>query len=99
MVTLEQLKEEMAQYKDTLVLFTWHMARLLDVVDGDDDYYWVVQYAGHGYTTWHSCVGGWAPLKGKIDDKDYDEIERCWKLNEEYWPKERIRHGNPYISS
>jgi hypothetical protein len=85
MTTLESLKQELEPYKDTLVIDElWTVAKLIDVIDGDDDYYWVLISPKRG--KYHAtCVGKWIPLKGKIDDEDYERLERIWKLNEPFW--------------
>jgi hypothetical protein len=51
----------------------------VDVIDGEDDYYWVLDT--HKGIVHSSCVGGWIPLKGKLDPKDYRELVRVWNLN------------------
>lgn len=84
MATFETLKQEMQGHQGALVLDYFDVVRLVDVIDGEDDYYWVYKSSERG-VYWSSCCGGWKPLKGKIDEKDYNELERVWKLNEENW--------------
>lgn len=83
-LTIEDLKEEMSQYKNTLVIGDIDkVVLLLDVVDGEDDFYWVYygQSGGKVQEYWSSCVGAWMPLKGFIKEKDYNELVRVWNLN------------------
>jgi hypothetical protein len=77
---LDELKKELEPYRNTLVLDYFKIVRLVDVVDGDDDYYWVLDDSGRGIY-WSSCVGGWIPLKGRLKNKDYKELVRVWNLN------------------
>lgn len=79
-VTLESLKNELEPYKNTLVIDEFdRVVRLVGVVDGEDDYYWV--YDGIRGVYWGSCVGGWIPLKGYIPEKNYNKMVSMWNLN------------------
>jgi hypothetical protein len=77
---LEELRKELEPYRNTLVLDYFDVVRLVDVVDGEDDYYWVYDDTKRG-VHWSSCVGGWKPLKGVLKDEDYNELVRVWNLN------------------
>lgn len=80
MITLEDLKAEVEPYKNTLVIDDFDtVVRLVDVIDGDDDYYWVFESRNRTY--YSSCVGGWIPLKGFIEQEKYDRMVRIWNLN------------------
>lgn len=80
MNTLEDLKAEVEPYKNTLVIDDFsRVVRLVDVIDGDDDYYWV--YDSEKGIYYASCVGGWTPLKGFIEQENYDRLVRIWNLN------------------
>ncbi|MCH8067807.1 MAG: hypothetical protein IID16_00840 [Candidatus Marinimicrobia bacterium] len=80
MTTLIKLQKELKPYKDTLVIGDLdNVVRLADVIDGDDDYYWV--YDTMRGITHASCVGGWIPLKGFIPSKDYDRLVVIWNYN------------------
>lgn len=80
MNTLEDLKAEVEPYKNTLVIDDFsRVVRLVDVIDGDDDYYWV--YDSEKGIYYSSCVGGWTPLKGFIEQENYDRLVRIWNLN------------------
>ncbi len=39
MTTLESLKQELTPYQNTLVLDLFEVVRLVDVIDGEDDFY------------------------------------------------------------
>lgn len=74
----------MAPYKGTLVIGGFYNIVLLkDVVDGDDDFYWVyfgvVSGAQKEYMA--TCVGSWVPLKGFIDEIKYRHLVMVWNLN------------------
>jgi len=62
--------EEFEQYKGQFVIDdNWDVVRLVGVLDGKLDYYWTYW---NGREMRHcSCVGGFVPLKGKIDDEHY----------------------------
>lgn len=77
--TLELLKKELEPYQNTLVLNLFEVVRLVDVIDGEDDFYWV--YDTYKGTVHSSCVGSWIPLKGKIDEDRYNRLVRIWNLN------------------
>ena len=79
MITLESLKQELTPYQNTLVLDLFEVVRLVDVIDGEDDFYWVYDtYKGIVHS---SCVGCWIPLKGKIDEDRYNRLVNIWNLN------------------
>ena len=76
---LEKLKEDIKGDKDNLVLKHFDVVRLLDVVFDDDDYYYI--FKTQRGIVYSSILVSYIPLKGKIEDKDYNELERLWKLN------------------
>lgn len=85
MTTLSKLKEELEPFRNTLVIEHDTIVRLVDVIDGEnkegflDDYYWVFDSRKGIYHS--SCVGGWIPLKGFIDQKMYERMVHIWNLN------------------
>ena len=79
MANLKDLQEEMSPYKNTLVLDGFEVVRLVNVIDGSDDYYWV--YDTRKGTVHATCVGGWIPLKGFIPSNEYNSLVRIWNLN------------------
>ncbi len=87
-------RDEVGPYLNQLVLDGgFHVVRLLGVSEDKDDYYYIFQYPGkrtherdhYKGIVHHSCVGTFYPLKGKIDDEHYNEMERLWEINKEYW--------------
>jgi len=84
MATLNELKEELEPYRGTLVIGDFDSVVLLkDVIEGDDDYYWVyVGRIGREIKEYHAtCVGGWVPLKGFIPDEKYQRLVCVWNMN------------------
>ena len=57
----------------------WKVKRLVGVVEDDMDYYWLL-YDGRKFSL-DSCLCRLVPLKGKIDDKNYNEFVRLAYLN------------------
>lgn len=87
MEQLKELQEEVAQYKNTLVISHHKVVMLLDVIDGTDDYYWVTEHWG-GEIHHETCVGGWTALKGVIPERDYGMMEMQWLENKRrFWGK------------
>ena len=80
MTTLADLKAELEPFRNTLVIDDFDkVVRLVDVIDGEDDYYWVYDSRKGIYHA--SCVGGWIPLKGFVEQEKYDRMVRIWNLN------------------
>lgn len=54
--------------------------RLIGLMDGEDDYYWIL-FDGRDiqYTT---CLERLIRLRDRLDDRDYNEILRIAKLND-----------------
>ena len=71
--------EQFEQHKGQFIIMNTDVVRLVAVGDDGEDYYWVT-YDGRG-THWHSCVGGFVVLKGKIDECDYNGFIRMAELN------------------
>jgi len=76
---LQELKKEIKPYINTLVLDLFEVVRLVDVIDGEDDYYWKFDSQEQIYTS--SCVVGFISLKDKLDTKTYENLVRIWNLN------------------
>jgi len=74
---------EVNQYLNTIVLgfgdFTLY--RLMGFYEDSEDYYYNMLNI-EGAFSLHSCVGGFIPLKGKIDDDDYERVENVFELNQ-----------------
>jgi hypothetical protein len=72
--------EEFESLKGQFVISVdWKVKRLVGVVEDDMDYYWLL-YDGRKFSM-DSCVGRVVPLKGKLEDKDYNEFVRLAYLN------------------
>jgi len=87
--TLEEMRKEIEPIKDTLVLHMFEIFRLEGVAydpgdDGWPDDFFYVTKTLDGKEYWISCLSKMVQLKGKLDDEDYDELERLWKLNFKY---------------
>lgn len=80
---LIKLQKESKPHFNTLVLFGFEVYQLLDVIDGNDDLYYVT-HSNRGIIH-HSCVLGFVPLKGRLKPKDYKELVRVWNMNLPYW--------------
>lgn len=70
----------MAKYRGTLVLPAFNVVRLVDMVIGDDDYYWVYEDT-KGETRMDSCVGGFTPLKDRLTPEEYDQLVYMFDRN------------------
>ncbi len=71
--------EEYEQLKGQFVLNFFDVQRLIGIVETEEDYYWAL-YDGRKLHL-SSCVGGVIPLKGRLDEKDYNRLIRIAKLN------------------
>lgn len=84
MATLAELQAELAPFKGTLVIGDFdNIVLLKDVIDGEDDYYWVYYgWMRDKKLKYHStCVGGWVGLKGVVPDDQYKRLVNIWNLN------------------
>lgn len=54
--------------------------RLIGLAFDSADFYYINKSL-HGKTTYHSCVGGFIPLKESISTDDYDRLESIFPLN------------------
>lgn len=71
---------EFEKHKGEFVITdNWDVQRLVAIGSDNWDYYYVM-YDGRKFT-WFTCVGWFIPLKGKIDNKYYNEFIRIAKLN------------------
>ncbi len=80
MLTLEKLKEEIKPYVGTLVLNLFEVVRLSDVIENEDDFYYVYneQFDKINYS---SCVMSFIPLKHALKKEDYIKLVKVWNLN------------------
>lgn len=97
MGALERILEEFNTYKGQFVLTQSHrLERFVGIGSDDMDYYYIT-YDGRKLT-WNTCVGKLIKLKGKLDDKDYNEFVRLarinhWDQSDLYMPKEENRQA------
>ena len=72
---INQFKENCGQF----IIMNNNVVRFIGIAEDDMDYYYVT-YDGRKIN-WHSAVGSYTVLKGKIDEKDYTDLIRMAKLN------------------
>jgi hypothetical protein len=77
--TFKKLVEELNEHKNELVLVYDNVYRLAGVTVDERDYYWVMDDGKK--VVWHSCVGGWIPLKKHLPKEEYESILNVWNLN------------------
>lgn len=73
---LEQFEKLKGQF---VITDGWKIERLVGIGDDKEDWYYLT-YDGRKLK-WNTCVGKLVQLKGKIEDKDYNEFIRLAKLN------------------
>ena len=76
---MNRIIEDFSKHKGEMVLMDKKVYQLIGVGQDTYDYYWIL-YDGRKVSL-HTCVGGFAVLKNKLDDKDYNELIRLAKLN------------------
>ena len=76
---LKLILKEFEELKGQFVINNNKVERFIAIGTDDEDYYYVT-YNGRD-SSWNTCVGSIVPLKGKIDDKHYDEFIRMAKIN------------------
>lgn len=78
---LKRILELFEKHKGQFVItIEYVVQRLVAIAEDDMDYYYITYDGRKLY--WNTCVGRIIPLKGKIDDKDYNEFERLASLND-----------------
>lgn len=90
----ESILKEFEEHKGQFVIDdNWEVKRLIAVLSDKWDYYWV--YWDGRDVSWGSCVGGFVPLKDKVDEKDYNNFIRLAKLNhyDQYYLKDGIKEN------
>lgn len=80
--------EFLKKYKNTLVLEYIEVVKLVSLVTDPNEHnepYWIIErFSRSKYKqTWCSTLIPLIPLKGKISAKEYKELVRVWKLNED----------------
>lgn len=88
---LKIILAEFEKLKGQHVINHWKVERFIAIAADKHDYYYVT-YDGRK-VTWSSCLINLIPLKGKIDDKHYDEFIRLAKLN--HFDQETLHGRNP----
>lgn len=76
---LEKLQETIQPFQNTLVLYGFAMYRLVEVVDGDYYYYYVLDDGKQ--EIWASCVGEVIRLKGVLPNQQYNRLVIVWNQN------------------
>lgn len=80
-MNLDYLRSKLVNYQNTLVISLLDdIVRLVDVIEQDDDFYWVYDSRIRGIY-YSSCVGSWIPLKGHLKEDDYNRLVYTWNLN------------------
>ena len=78
---LKRILKEFDELKGQFVITILNtVQRLVAIAEDDMDYYYITYDGRKLY--WNTCVGRIIPLKGKIDDKHYNELERLASLND-----------------
>ena len=89
MTTKEKILKEIKKYKDTLVLEMFEVVLLEGFTESEDDYYYILRRVGGGFVLL-SCVGTLIPLYKKLDDDDYEKLEKWFQMNcDTYDPSDR----------
>ena len=72
--------DEYKKHKWELYINMFDIVELLDVIEWDDDYYYVLRWED-----WEifeaSCVIALVGLKDKIDQVDYSRLQYWWQIN------------------
>jgi hypothetical protein len=76
---LKLILKEFEELKGQFVINNNKVERFIAIGTDDEDYYYVT-YNGRDLS-WNTCVGSIIPLKGRIDDKHYNEFIRMAKIN------------------
>lgn len=82
MLTLRKLKTEIKPYVGTLVLNLFHVVRLSDVIECEDDFYYVYN-ENFDKINHSSCCMTFIPLKHTLKEEDYIKLVKIWNLNNE----------------
>ena len=76
---LRRLIDQFEENKGQFVIVDNKVSRFVCISEDDLDYYYVT-YDGRKIR-WHSSVGRYMPLKGRLDERDYNELVRLAKIN------------------
>lgn len=85
---LKEFKTIVAAHKNQLILNMFEVCRLVNIVEEEDDFYWVFETSeGNIFTpcirkTVHSsCLIEWIPLKDYLPLDKYESLKTIWNLN------------------
>ena len=81
MITLTSLKEEIRPYLNTLVINGFEIVRLAGVMEDYDDFFWIYNKSNTDKLSYCSCFFDFISLKGKLDEKQYNELVELWNMN------------------
>lgn len=76
-----ELKNEVSNFKNELVLCSDRVYKFLGVKDEPEDLYYILKDL-HGKILLSSCVGKLIPLCEALDLKDYDDLLNSFTLND-----------------
>ena len=74
------INEFVNKYKDTLVIDFDKIKVLRNFINGEDDYYYLLQTL-RGDFEQTSCVGEIVPLKGFIEEDSYNRLKYSFQSN------------------
>ena len=77
---LKEFKTIVAAHKNQLILNMFEVCRLVNIVEEEDDFYWVFE-TGEGKIVHSSCLIEWIPLKDYLPVDKYDSLKTIWNLN------------------
>ena len=76
----KELYDFIQEHRGELVLDFWEVVRLEEIVDGEDDLYYVYRPL-RKEIHYSTCVGAPILLKGQISDKEYEHLEGMFLMN------------------
>ncbi len=77
---LKIILSEFEKLKGQHVITESHIVERFIAIGTDEEDYYYITYNGRKFT-WHTCVGRIIPLKGKIEDREYNCFISTAKLN------------------
>ncbi len=81
----QDILDEWNHHKGEMVLYNSRVYHLIGLGEDDMDYYWILHDGNK--QLWGSCVCGMVWIKGKIDDRDYQNFIQVYRLNVLYCTK------------
>lgn len=92
---LKIITDEFEKLKGQHVIIHWKVERFIAIASDKHDYYYVT-YDGRKIN-WNSCLTSITQLKGKINDKHYDEFITLAKLNHHDQPTAFGNNPDDYV--